>query len=335
MPARKRGFTLVELLVVITIIAVLIALLLPAVQAAREAARRMACSNNLKQIGLALHNYHTALGSFPPGYISTVGPNDNPGVMADDRGPGWGWAAMTLPYLEQNNIYAQINFNKDVADPINAVVRTTSLPVFLCSSDTGDRTFKVNVRGDSSPYVTPLTVGGTPVLVAHSNYVGVFGNPEITPDPGFLAQISAYPWRSIAHRGMFCRNIAVSIRDVIDGTSNTLFVGERCSGLAYVTWTGAVTGGQVPPKAPDPYGWGPEGAPILILGHTGDSADVPPHTPNSAVCHVDDFWSWHPQGANFLMVDGSVRLINDTINPRTWWALGTRAGGEPFPSGEY
>ena len=106
-------------------------------QAAREAARRLQCSNNLKQIGLALHNYHTALGSFPPGYISVVGPNDNPGVSADDRGPGWGWAAMLLPYLEQSNISSQIRFDRDITDPLNASVRTTSLPVFLCPSDTG------------------------------------------------------------------------------------------------------------------------------------------------------------------------------------------------------
>ena len=128
---------------VITIIGVLIALLLPAVQAAREAARRMACSNNLKQIGLALHNYHTAINSFPPGYISAVGPTKIPAWFADDLGPGWGWAAMTLPYLEQGNVYAQINFSKDVTDPTNTVARTTSLPVFLCPSDAGDRTFKV------------------------------------------------------------------------------------------------------------------------------------------------------------------------------------------------
>ena len=123
--------------------------------------------------------------------------------------------------------------------------------------------------------------------------------------------------------------------DVTDGTSNTLFVGERSTNLAYPTWTGAVTGGQVPAHIPDPYNYGPEGAPVLVLGHTGDASDVPAHTPNSVVAHVDDFWSWHPQGANFLMVDGSVRQINDTISPPVYWALGTRAGGETITNGNY
>jgi prepilin-type N-terminal cleavage/methylation domain-containing protein/prepilin-type processing-associated H-X9-DG protein len=324
-PAR-RGFTLIELLVVIAIIAVLIGLLVPAVQKVREAANRTQCRNNLKQIGLALHHYHDSHKKFPPGYVSSVGS----GGPADDKGPGWGWAALLLPYLEQEVVFRQIHFDKDITDPVNAAIRVTSLPVFQCPSDPAQLTFTVDVLNDPTPdYSTPLKdVKGNPVQVAHSNYVGIFGNPEITLDPGFLLDAPDYPERSIAHRGMFYRNSKVRIADVTDGTSNTLFVGERSSNLAYATWVGSVTGGQVPPKIPETFNFGPEGAPVLTLGHTGDASDVPPHTPNSPVNHVDDFWSRHPQGVNFLFVDGSVRNINDTISPPVWWALGTRAGDE-------
>jgi prepilin-type N-terminal cleavage/methylation domain-containing protein/prepilin-type processing-associated H-X9-DG protein len=320
-PVRRShlsaAFTLVELLVVITVIGILIALLLPAVQAAREAARRMQCGNNLKQIGVALHGYHSALDTFPAGYISAVGP----GGPADDKGHGWGWAAILLPYAEQGNLHDQIQFDRDIADQLNAVPRTTSLPVFLCPSDDGSE--KV------------FTVAGANMPVAHGDYVGVFGQPEITPDPGFMLPASIYPDRSVTHQGMFYRNSGVRIAEVTDGTSCTLFVGERSSTLAYATWTGSVTGGFVPPRDPNPCGYPAEGAPVLILGHTGDARDNPPHTPNSAVTHVDDFWSNHPQGANFLLVDGSVRQFNDTIDPQIWWALGTKAGNETVDGSKF
>jgi prepilin-type processing-associated H-X9-DG protein len=312
--------------VVIAIIAVLIGLLLPAVQRVREAASRIKCKNNLKQIGLALHNYHDTHSSFPPGYTSTVGT----GGPADDRGPGWSWATYILPQLEQDNVYRQIQLDKDITDPVNANIRTTVLQVFLCPSDSSaNEIFTVDVLDDPTPdYSTPLLdINGNPLQVAHSNYVGIFGNPEITVDPGYLLPD---PGRALGVRGMFYRNSKIRIGDVTDGTSNTLFVGERSSNLAYNTWTGSVTGGQVPPKIPDPFSFGPEGAPVLVLGHTGDASDVPPHTPNSPVNHIDDFWSRHAQGVNFLFVDGSVHSINDSITPSVWWALGTRAGGEVF-----
>ena len=318
MRSRRTAFTLIELLVVITIIGILTGILLPAVQSVREAARQTQCTNNLKQIGLALHNFHDSRGSFPPGYVSQAGS----GGLADDLGAGWGWATSILPFIEQQTTYSQINLSKDITDPANATVRMTTLGVFLCPSDGGKSTFTVQALGGSSPLTGS---DGQPVQVAHGNYVGVFGNPEITPDPGFL---STAPERAITHRGMFCRNTAVRLRDVTDGTSNTIFVGERTSDLAYATWTGAVTGGQVPPDPINPYGYGPEGAPVLVLGHTGDASDVPPHTPNSKVNHVDDYHSTHPHGVNFLFVDGSVRMISNEIDPTLWWALGTRAGGE-------
>jgi prepilin-type N-terminal cleavage/methylation domain-containing protein/prepilin-type processing-associated H-X9-DG protein len=323
MSARRAAFTLVELLVVIAIIGILIGFLLPAIQSAREAARRLQCNNNLKQMGLALQNFHGSYQQFPPGYRSKTGSSG----PADDKGPGWGWPALILPFMEENTVHSRIRFDKDIGDPINAVIRQTKVRTFRCPSDAGDETFAVNAQGDSGPgYDRPLTdSGGSPVHVAHSSYIGVFGAPEISLDPGYLLPD---PDRGPRHRGMFWRNSAVKLHEVTDGTSHTLFVGERGSALAYATWTGAVTGGQVPPKMPNPYDYEPEGAPVLVLGHTGGPEDEPAHTPNNQVNHVDDFWSQHPQGANFLFVDGSVHTLNDAIDPQVWWALGTRSGGE-------
>src|SRR4029077_18917949 len=126
----RRAFTLIELLVVIAIISVLIALLLPAVQAAREAARRASCVNNLKQLGIALHNYHDTMGAFPPGYLSIMGP-----VTFDNTGPGWGWAARTLNQMEQSPLFNSINFVLGIEFPANQTARLTVVASFLCPTD--------------------------------------------------------------------------------------------------------------------------------------------------------------------------------------------------------
>src|SRR5262245_44480282 len=136
--SRRSGFTLIELLVVIAIIAVLIGLLVPAVQKVREAANRASCQNNLHQLGVALHNYHGRMKTFPPGYVCDA-PQQNPNYTS----PGWGWAALLLPDVEQDTLHQQINFKLPVEHAANRAARTTVLPVFVCPSDRTTGVFTV------------------------------------------------------------------------------------------------------------------------------------------------------------------------------------------------
>ena len=183
-----RGFTLIELLVVIAIIAVLIALLLPAVQSAREAARRIQCTNNLKQLGLAFHNYEGSIGSFPSGEISTlVNPNwkipaGNCNAAPPELGPGWSLFALAFPYLEQQVLANALNFNLGIADPANVTVRGTQVAAYTCPSDSPPATVPMFDCGD------PPSAGNTPVALlsdlAPSSYVGVLGGGNRNnPDP--------------------------------------------------------------------------------------------------------------------------------------------------------
>ena len=210
----RPAFTLIELLVVIAIIGILVGLLLPAVQQVREAAARIKCNNNLKQIGLALHGYHDANNSFPSGYVDG---NTNPDSTPDnDVGPGWGWASMILPYVEQGNLYNQINFNQGVGIGSNAAASQTRLTIFQCPSD---------------PYQQNFTVWPTSVVVAHGNYVGCNGWEECYNNAGGDAQGGGADGLSggygQAGDGPFYRNSHTRMTDVTDGLSNTIFVGER------------------------------------------------------------------------------------------------------------
>ena len=184
--AEIKGFTLIELLVVIAIIAVLIALLLPAVQAAREAARRAGCVNNLKQIGLALHNYEQANSIFPPGYVSSIlmtvidaCNQDAEMGQSVDLGTGWAWGSLILPYMEQQPLYNSINFNLSVAFHANDTCSLTALNVYLCPSDDGPSF--VPVFEDPPDPANPGSYSGTHIVdtLSRGNYVGMYGLGEI------------------------------------------------------------------------------------------------------------------------------------------------------------
>lgn len=203
---------------VIAVVAILIALLLSAVQQAREAARRTSCKNNLKQIGLALHNYHGVWRTLPPGWIGVDPASGQP----DPEGlPGWGWAARILPQLEKQNVSrGLLNLNLPITSPGNGVARVMAFPVYLCPSDPGAIVWELQ-DGD----------GGVLVKLAKSNYVGVFGTFDIEDAPA-------------AGEGLFFHNSRIRFSHITDGLSNTLMVGERSSFLGSSTWTGVVPEGE-------------------------------------------------------------------------------------------
>lgn len=296
---RRVGFTLIELLVVMAIIGVLLALLLPAVQQAREAARRSSCVNNLKQTGLALQNYHSSHSTFPPGYISTF---DSSGA---DTGNGWGWGAMILPEMDQAPLRAAIKFELPIEDPTNTTPRTTTLPAWLCPSDGAQPTWTAMMRDSLG------TPSATICTVASANYVGVFGVAE----PG------------VGGDGIFYRNSKTQISDIIDGTSQTLLVGERSRKWCEASWVGAVTGSQQFPPAGSPAVPITENASGMVLGHTFEGP------PNSDGLECNCFASLHTGGAFFVFADGHVQFISTSLNKATFKALSTRAGGETL--GEY
>ncbi|HEV3166076.1 MAG TPA: DUF1559 domain-containing protein [Isosphaeraceae bacterium] len=309
-PRPGRGFTLIELLVVIAIIAVLIALLLPAVQSAREAARRAQCVNNLKQIGLAMHNYHTQMDTFPPGYISSTQtslPN------SPETGPGWAWGTMLLNLLEQQPLYNTVNFSLQITDPSSVTVRTTRLAGFLCPSSTWD-TGPITLKNSSGTVLITDLVAG--------QYVGSAGQWEVEE---FAAE----------NNGVFYRNSRIGVRNITDGTTTTLMAGERSRNVADSTWVGVIPTAVSCTRPGWPH-QDCETANVLVLSHTGPSPDEQwVDTPNRKTAGADDFWSLHPGGCNFLFCDGSVRFIKETVNPHIFSYLSTRAGGEVLSADQF
>lgn len=292
---KRKGFTLIELLVVIAIIAVLIALLLPAVQQAREAARRTHCRNNLKQIGLALHNYHDVHLTFPPGWIAIEN-----GVHDVEGGNGFGWAAMLLPMVEQSGLYGRLDFDEPLTSGniFSAGAVQKPIPMFRCPSDPAPVSFTM----DNEDLLDPNP--DLPITLPVANYIGSFGTEELEDCETVPAGTAC------TSDGLFYHNSLVRMKHIKDGTSSTYAVGERKTDVElgwYSTWVGSAPGGEE---------------------HLARILGVADHTPNHTDAHFDDFSSQHTGGAHFLMADGAVRFIGENIDLGVYQGLATIRGGE-------
>ena len=342
------GFTLIELLVVISIIAVLMSLLLPAVQGARQAARRTQCVNNLKQIGLALANYESAIGTFPSASIGDPKATGSAyGISYPDGNintiSGFAWGTLILPFMEQTSVYASCNLNIACWAPDNTTAARTQLTMFICPSATGGSDgFNLHRYGNGS-HTEPDDAGefSPTIRLPHSHYVTNAGiNQPWGRSTAFSVNFDVTEplanGLSCAINGPFYRNSHTRVANVTDGLSQTVFVGERTSKLADATWFGVVPFASVYPKP----GWpsDPNSGGDLVSAHSGpdvhDHPSVIIHAPNHPFGHTDEMYSEDGDGGNVLMGDGSVRFIKKTINPMAWVSLSTLAGGEVL-SGDF
>ncbi len=315
--ATRVGFTLVELLVVIAIIGILIALLLPAVQAAREAARRSQCSNNLKQLALAIHNYSDAFKTFPSGFITNF-----PTAPATLERSHWSWGALILPFVEQAPLHDQLQVGRM---PLWANLTTTAglgalqtpLSAFVCPSDPGpDRNdFGAATSATYSTYEKRVTSDGTDrIAIAKSSYVGVGCSGNSTTPPN--GELTYGP-----PSGVLFSNSSVAFRDITDGTSNTGLLGERCYRL-----NGLTVG------AGNAIGFSSEATAYTSRNRSLLAAlGIPYWGINQTVVQADHqnrgFHSTHPGGAQFALCDGSVRFISETIDFRPG---NLTSGGAPY-----
>ncbi len=320
---RRRGFTLIELLVVIAIIAVLIALLLPAVQQAREAARRTQCKNNLKQMGLAMHNYHDIHNQFPPPFIRSSLTNNT---------EGWGWGVFIMPQLELGNLYNQLNPSAYRLDQVlkgdNPALASTAqrtaalqsrLPVYVCPSDANDGLAPADRHFGGG--VGTAAGGLGQFRTGLSNYVANWGTrPNATVDP------------QPESNGVFiCQGDApgkgrVRIGDITDGTTNTIMVGERDTKVGRAaTWVGVrnTNGGGIR-------------AITQVVGHARPviNAADPPFAWNdtTSIGAGEGFGSEHTGGAQFLFCDGSAKFVSENISHN--WA-GSNVAGPPATIGTF
>ena len=311
---RKKGFTLVELLVVIAIIGILVGLLLPAVQAAREAARRMQCSNNLKQLALACHNYESATKAFPMAFVPPIAPY-NPANVNNNQ-EAWGWGALVLPYIEQGNLHAQLGVNSvglsgliagrnpSLTSVLARPLLETGLSAFQCPSDS-ESGAQIPQQRHFGGGVGTVAAGWGNWRPGRSNYMVCRGTRD-------------QPQHRIDTHGMFMENTAIKHGGISDGTSNTFLIGERDSRIGRSgSWIGVRN---------------PRGA--LGRGIYYVTANVRPKlnitdppiawngSPNSAA--QAGFGSLHTGGAQFAYADGSVHFISQNIDWRPSQAGGCR-----------
>lgn len=341
------GFTLIELLVVISIIGVLIALLLPAIQAARESARRMQCGNNLKQLGLALHNFEGGKRRLPPGYASDTHATPPPALLdaaTGDAPPGWGWGAYVLPFLEQANITRAVHMDEPIWKPDHAALVRTTIESFLCPSVSAERDpFFV-----TDPTGARLTIAGRQVELGRSHYVASHGQESCWGACGaadaalVFTNIYTSETATVEHRGdvakvadgPFYRNSRTEFQEITDGLSNTIFLGEHSSKLSDKTWVGVIPGALTLPKFESPVN-GDDAAATLVLVHGGPSGgelDIlgTPiiHPINFPTFHVGQMYSEHPSGGNVGLGDASVRFVSDDVDLMLWAEMSSINEGE-------
>lgn len=308
---KARGFTLVELLVVIAIIGILVALLLPAVQAAREAARRMSCQNNLKQIGLAMHNYHDTFKKFPPGYL-TKKPCDSAAVWtacnAGELGI-YGWGAFILPFVEQAPLadllrVGAVTLDQALANATTRQALQQPLPSYQCPSSVGP--VLNNYVSPTNNYNFNVTDGSNTYQIARSNYVMVANAWDSTTPPVYSIQYGP------AH-GVGFANSSIGLRDVLDGTSSTLLVGERAyqyKKLNIVGGANALGFSGSNNVQSSSYARKGNGMAVIGLTYNGINALV------GGEHDVRGFSSNHVGGALFTFCDGSVHFVSENVDYR-------------------